>query len=102
MGIEMKTKNKYAAEKTIGVESAAFTGTKATGLKVSGVSYVKQEIDSATFTATKANLGFAGTQGDVSVTGKYDKANAEATFTGTAGEAAVGAIEVKATSVTVE
>ena len=63
---------------------------------------MKQEIDSATFTATKANLGFAGTQGDVSVTGKYDKANAEATFTGTAGEATVGNIEVKSTSVTVE
>ena len=90
------------AEKTIGVESTAFNGTKATGLKVSGVSYVKQEIDSATFTATKANLGFAGTQGDVSVTGKYDKANAEATFTGTAGEATVGDIEVKATDVTVK
>ena len=63
---------------------------------------MKQEIDSATFTATKANLGFAGTQGDVSVTGKYDKANAEATFTGTAGEATVGDIKVKETSVTVE
>lgn len=66
------------------------------------MSYVKQEIDSATFTATKANLGFTGTQGDVSVTGQYDKANAEATFTGTAGEAAVGDIEVKSTTVTVE
>ena len=90
------------AEKTIGVESAAFTGTKAAGLKVSGVSYVKQEIDSATFTATQANLGFTGTQGDIAVAGKYDKANAEATFTGTAGEATVGDIEVKATDVTVE
>ena len=33
---------------------------------------------------------------------KYDKANAEATFTGTAGEATVGDIEVKSTNVTVE
>ena len=55
------------ASKTVGVDSATFEGTEEAGVKVTGVSYVKQAIDTATFTATKANLSFAGTAGKASV-----------------------------------
>lgn len=69
--------------------SATFAGTTATNALVTGVNYVKQEINTATFTGTTATLGFTGTEADV-VTG-VTKATVTvptvaeaATFTGTA------------------
>ena len=62
------TGNKYAV-------NSSFAGTEVENMKVTGVTYVKQAVDKATFTGTKATLGFAGDEVDVSVTGSYDKAN---------------------------
>lgn len=82
---------------------ATFEGTEAADMKVTGVTYVKQAIDKAEFTGTDASLGFAGTAGDVSVAGAYDKANlGTVAFAGKAVELAVGDIAVAATDVTVE
>lgn len=73
-------------ETTVGVESAGFTGTKVENALVTGVSYSKASGATATFTGTASDITakFAGTAATISVSGSYDKANAEATFTGTA------------------
>lgn len=60
-----------------------FTGDAA-DIKVSGVTYKKQTIESATFTGSAATLAFAGTAGSVSVDGSYNKqVVSTATFIGT-------------------
>ena len=90
------TSKKYAVP-------ATFKGTEAADMKVTGVTYVKQAIGKAEFTGTEATLGFAGTAGDVSVAGAYDKANiGNVGFVGKAVELTVGDIVVAAKDVTVE
>ena len=73
-------------ETTVGVRSAGFTGTKVENALVTGVSYRKASGATATFTGTASDITakFAGTAATISVSGSYDKANADATFTGTA------------------
>ena len=73
-------------EITVGVESAGFTGTKVENALVTGVSYSKASGATATFTGTASDITakFAGTAATISVSGSYDKADADATFTGTA------------------
>ena len=73
-------------ETTVGVESAGFTGTKVENALVTGVSYSKASGATATFTGTASDITakFAGTAATISVSGSYDKADANATFTGTA------------------
>lgn len=62
------TGNKYSV-------NSSFSGTEVKNMKVTGVTYVKQAVNSATFNPVPATLGFAGDEVDVSVTGSYDKAN---------------------------
>lgn len=62
------TGNKYSV-------NSSFSGTEVKNMKVTGVTYVKQAVNSATFTPTPATLGFSGDEVDVSVKGSYDKAN---------------------------
>ena len=62
------TGNKYAV-------NSSFSGTEVENMKVTGVTYVKQAVNSATFTPVAAKLGFSGDEVDVSVKGSYDKAN---------------------------
>lgn len=62
------TGNKYAV-------NSSFAGTEVENMKVTGVTYVKQAVNSATFTPVAATLGFSGDEVDVSVKGSYDKAN---------------------------
>lgn len=118
------------AEQTVGVQSASFTGTKASELVVTGVSYEKAslanltfagtkaenalvtgvsyqkaDIDQATFTGKTVDIAakFAGTEGDVSVAGKcHDYAVKTAQFNPAAIELAVGDIVVAEKSVTVQ
>ena len=73
-------------ETTVGVQSAGFTGTKVENALVTGVSYSKASGATATFTGTASDITakFAGTAATISVSGSYDKADADATFTGTA------------------
>lgn len=82
------TPNKTAQmeETTVGVRSAGFTGTKAKNALVTGVSYSKASGATAAFTGTASGITakFAGTETTISVSGSYDKADAKATFTGTA------------------
>ena len=63
------------------LKEVAFTATNSATI-VNKVEYVKPEIDEATFTGTKATLGFAGTEvEDALVTGvSYQKADATAAF----------------------
>ena len=62
------TGNKYSV-------NSSFAGTEVENMKVTGVTYVKQAVNSATFTPVAAELGFSGDEVDVSVKGSYDKAN---------------------------
>ena len=62
------TGNKYSV-------NSSFAGTEVENMKVTGVTYVKQAVNSATFTPVAAKLGFSGDEVDVSVKGSYDKAN---------------------------
>ena len=73
-------------ETIVGVQSAGFTGTKVENALVTGVSYSKASSATATFTGTASDItaNFVGTAATISVSGSYDKANANATFTGTA------------------
>ena len=73
-------------ETTVGVRSAGFTGTKVENALITGVSYSKASGATATFTGTASDITakFAGTAATISVSGSYDKADANATFTGTA------------------
>ena len=82
-----------------------FAGDKAEGALVTGVSYQKADIGSATFTGTEVDIAatFAGTEGDVSVAGKcHDYAVKTAEFNGAAIELAVGDIAVAEKTVTVQ
>lgn len=62
------TGNKYAV-------NSSFAGTEVEDMKVTGVTYVKQAVNTATFTPVAATLGFSGDEVNVSVSGSYDKAN---------------------------
>lgn len=62
------TGNKYAV-------NSSFAGTEVANMKVTGVTYVKQAVNTATFSPVQATLGFSGDEVDVSVKGSYDKAN---------------------------
>lgn len=85
------------------LKDVEFTGTAA-DVKLTGAKYLKQEINTATFSGTAATLGFEGTKAEgILVNGvNYDKATVnEATFTGAALELNVGDISVESKSVTV-
>lgn len=118
------------AAQTVGVQSAAFTGTKAEQLVVTGVSYDKASLSDLTFSGTKAEgalvtgvsydkadintatftgatvdiaATFAGTEGDVAVAGKCkDYTVKTAEFNPAAIELNVGDIVVAEKSVTVQ
>ena len=93
------------AAQTVGVQSASFTGTKAEDLVVTGVSYKKADIDTATFTGTTVDIAasFAGTEGDIAVAGTcHDYAVKTAQFNPAAIELAVGDIVVSEKNVTVQ
>ena len=93
------------AEQNVGVQSATFTGTKAAEALVTGVSYDKADIDTATFTGETVDIAatFAGTEGDLSVKGLcHDYAVKTAQFNGAAIELAVGDIVVAQKNVTVQ
>ena len=92
-----------------GITSAAFSGTKETGLKVTGVSYDKATSATSTFTGTAANIDaeFAGTVAKDALidTIKYNAASVNAegtTFTSDAVSLNVGNIAVAAQEVTVQ
>ena len=89
------TGNKYAVNST-------FAGTEVEDMKVTGVTYVKQAVDAATFTPVAATLGFSGDEVDVSVKGSYDKANkGTLAFAGADIELAVGDIAVPSQTIDV-
>ncbi len=89
------TGNKYAVNST-------FAGTEVADMKVTGVTYVKQAVNAATFTPVAATLGFSGDEVDVSVAGKYDKANkGTLAFAGADIELDVGNIAVPEQTITV-
>lgn len=89
------TGNKYAVNST-------FAGTEVKDMKVTGVTYVKQAVNSATFTPVAATLGFSGDEVDVSVKGSYDKANkGTLAFAGADIELDVGEIAVPSQTIDV-
>ena len=89
------TGNKYAV-------NSSFAGTEVENMKVTGVTYVKQAVNSATFTPVAAKLGFSGDEVDVSVKGSYDKANkGTLAFTGDDISLNVGDITVPAQTIEV-
>ena len=93
------------AAQTVGVQSASFTGTKAADVLVTGVSYKKADIDTATFTGATVDIAasFAGSEGDISVAGTcHDYAVKTAQFNPAAIEVAVGDIVVSEKNVTVQ
>lgn len=90
-------------DKTVDINTATFAGEKETGLKVTAATYVKQVVATQTFTPTAATLGFSGAEGDLSVSGNYDKAKAGTLAVEVKNaELAVGDIDVAAKTVTVE
>ena len=89
------TGNKYSV-------NSSFAGTEVENMKVTGVTYVKQAVNSATFTPVAATLGFSGDEVDVSVKGSYDKANkGTLAFAGADIELAVGDITVPSQTIDV-
>jgi len=89
------TGNKYSV-------NSSFAGTEVADMKVTGVTYVKQAVNTATFTPVPATLDFSGDEVDVSVTGSYDKANkGTLAFTGADIELAVGDIAVPSQTIEV-
>lgn len=89
------TGNKYSV-------NSSFAGTEVENMKVTGVTYVKQAVKSATFTPVAATLGFSGNAVDVSVRGSYDKANkGTLAFTGADISLNVGEIEVPSQTIEV-
>lgn len=89
------TGNKYAV-------NSSFAGTEVEDMKVTGVTYVKQAVNTATFTPVATTLGFSGDEVDVSVSGSYDKANkGTLAFAGADIELAVGDIAVPGQTVEV-
>lgn len=100
---------KKAAVVVTGITSAAFSGTKEAGLKVTGASYDKATGATSTFTGKSADITaeFAGTVATDALvdTIKYNAASVNAegtTFTADAVELAVGDIAVAAKDVTVQ
>lgn len=90
--------------KTVGAE-AAFTGTKAENLIVTGVSYSKATEGTGTCEGGTydINASFTGTEGDINVAGKcHDYAVKTAAFNGADIELNVGDITVAAKDVTVQ
>lgn len=91
---------------TVGVQSAAFTGTLAEDLVVTNVSYAKANADAAaTFDGAVSDIAatFTGIEGDVNVSGNcHDYAIKTAEFNGAAIELAVGDIKVSEKTVTVQ
>ena len=94
------------ATQTVGVQNASFTGTLAEDLVVTNVSYAKANANAAaTFTGDTNDIAatFAGTEGDISVSGNcHDYAVKTAEFVPAAIELAVGDIAVAAKEVTVQ
>ena len=89
------TGNKYSV-------NSSFAGTEVADMKVTGVTYVKQAVNTATFTPVAATLGFSGDEVDVSVKGSYDKANkGTLDFAGADIELAVGDIAVPSQTIDV-
>lgn len=89
------TGNKYSV-------NSSFAGTEVEDMKVTGVTYVKQAVNTATFTPVAATLGFSGDEVDVSVKGSYDKANkGTLDFAGADIELAVGDIAVPSQTIEV-
>lgn len=80
-----------------------FTGTKADDIKVTGVTYNKQEVESTTFSGVEFQPTFTGTEiKNFQVTGvNYDKANASQTASANGVSLTVGDITVAAKDVTV-
>ena len=71
-------------------------------MKVTGVTCVKQAVNSATFTPVAATLGFSGDEVNVSVKGSYDKADkGTLAFTGADISLNVGEIEVPSQTIEV-
>lgn len=97
-------KYKVATTDDTALKEVAFTGTAA-AIKLSGAKYLKQEIDAKTFTPTKGDLSFAGTEvKNFQVTGvNYDKATANgASFSGASEEIAVNTITVPSAKLNIE
>ena len=93
------------AAQTVGVASSTFTGTKATDALVTGVSYKKADIDTATFTGATVTIdaSFTGTEGDINVNGKANDYSVKtAQFNGADITLNVGDIAVTAKEVTVQ
>lgn len=89
------TGNKYSV-------NSSFAGTEVKDMKVTGVTYVKQAVNTATFTPVAATLGFSGDEVNVSVKGSYDKANkGTLAFAGADIELAVGDITVPSQTIEV-
>ena len=88
------TGNKYAV-------NSSFAGTEVANMKVTGVTYVKQAVNSATFTPVAAKLGFSGDEVDVSVKGSYDKAN-KGTLAFTGAEISLDVGDIAVPSQTIE
>lgn len=89
------TGNKYAV-------NSSFAGTEVENMKVTGVTYVKQAVNTATFTPVAATLGFSGDEVNVSVKGSYDKANkGTLAFTGAEISLDVGDIAVPSQAIEV-
>lgn len=73
----------------VGVQSASFTGTTAKNALVTGVSYNKAAVATQKFTGDTVDISatFAGTEGDIAVSGKYNQTSVKSTgFTGTAAQ----------------
>jgi hypothetical protein len=91
-----------------GIDSASFTGSVATGLKVTGVTYQKHDSASATFTGSEVEVTGATFSGDAATIavrgqGKTYAIDTENTkFNGAALELNVGDIAVAAKEVTVQ
>lgn len=79
-----------------------FAGTEEKNLKVTGVTYNKQEVASTSFTGTEFQPTFTGTAADIKVKSvSYDKANASQTATAENVSLAVGNINVASKEVIV-
>lgn len=88
------TGNKYAV-------NSSFAGTEVENMKVTGVTYVKQAVNTAAFTPVAATLGFSGDEVDVSVKGSYDKAN-KGTLAFTGAEISLDVGDIAVPSQTIE
>ena len=60
---------------TVGIGSATFAGTTAKDAKVTGVTYLQQDVDVHSFTPEAASLTFAGTTATITTSGQYFRVN---------------------------